>query len=92
MLEINAVAQRGRGGLLMRIALSQIPPGPIAKLPQASETMIIRDAAGHPPAPIKYGAIFKNFYQAISFPPMRHIIKIRLTAPDNTAAVVTVQG
>ncbi|HSB91683.1 MAG TPA: hypothetical protein VLC28_01140, partial [Flavitalea sp.] len=92
MLEINAVAQRARSGLLMRIALSQIPAGPIAKLPQASETMIIRDAAGQPPAPIKYGAIFKNFYTAISFPPMRHIIRIRLTAPDNTAAVVTVQS
>ena len=92
MLEINAVAQPGRGGLLMRIALSAIQPGPLAKLPQATETMIMRDAAAHPPAPVKYGAIFKNFYATITFPPMRHIIRIRLTAPDNTAAVITVSG
>jgi hypothetical protein len=90
-LEITFVGPHVHGGLLlMRIGFSQIQAGVLAKLPLSQVTRIMRDSKGHLPQPIKYGAIFKNFYPAIGFPPLHGVIRIRLTAPDNTVALVTV--
>lgn len=90
MLDISFAGQHTHPGLPMRIALSQIRPGPLAKLPQAQVTTIMRDAAGQLPQPIRYGAIFKKFFPPIEVPPVHGVIRIRLTAPDNSAAFVTV--
>ncbi|MEP7142593.1 MAG: hypothetical protein ABI707_06975, partial [Ferruginibacter sp.] len=89
-LEITYVGQGAHGGLLLRIVFSKIHTGPLVKLPQALATTILRDPAGHLPQPIRYGAIFKKFYPAVAFPPVHGVVRIRLTAPDNTAAIVTV--
>lgn len=91
MLEISFAGQTTHTAtVLMKIALSQIHAGILAKLPQALVTTILRDSAGHLPQPIKYGAIFKKFYPVVEFPPVHGVIRIRLTAPDNSSVVVTV--
>ncbi len=90
VLEITFATHSTHGRLLLRRSLDEIPVGNLAKLHQATVTTILRDGSTHSVHPSRYGAIIKGFYPVREFLPVHGVIRIKLTAPDNSSAVAVI--
>ena len=90
VVEINFVSQSHLTRLLIRTNIDDIPAGTAAQLENSPVSAIFRIKSTLPVHAPKYGAIFKNFYPVIVFPPTRGAIRVRITAPDNTSAMAVV--
>jgi len=87
-LEISFAGLGSRTQLLLKTALHKINVGDLNKLRTSPVTAILREPKTSPTVPSEYGAVFKNFYPVIQFPPKHGRLRVRLTAPDGTTAVV----
>jgi hypothetical protein len=71
--------------LLLTTALHSIAAGTQNELQTAPDTTILRLSDGTASQPAQYGAVIKNIFpQGPLPPPLRGIVRVRMTAPDGT--------